>query len=110
MRDWMYTRVAEHILQTHRPNVLVIHYVTVDSFAHAHGGKSPEVRWAANDTDRRVRELMDTVKAAGLADRTTFFVAADHGFADFSKNINVNAGGQIIACDPIAPPGDSRAC
>ena len=91
MRDWMYTRIAEHILQTHKPNVLVIHYVTVDSFAHNHGGKSPEVRWAANDTDRRVRELVDTVKAAGLADRTTFFVTADHGFTDFTKNINVNA-------------------
>src|SRR5688572_31808941 len=39
MRDWMYTRIAEHILQTHKPNVLVIHYVTVDSFAHGHGGK-----------------------------------------------------------------------
>jgi len=90
MRDWMYTRIAEHILQTHKPNVLVIHYVTVDSFAHGHGGKSPEVRWAANDTDRRVRELMDTVKTAGLADRTTFFVTADHGFADYNKNINVN--------------------
>ena len=90
MRDWMYTRIAEHILLTHKPNVLVIHYVTVDSFAHNHGGKSPEVRWAANDTDRRVRELMDTVKAAGLADRTTFFVTADHGFTDFTKNININ--------------------
>jgi predicted AlkP superfamily pyrophosphatase or phosphodiesterase len=90
MRDWMYTRIAQHILQTHKPNVLVIHYVTVDSFAHNHGGKSPEVRWAANDTDRRVKELIDTVKAAGLADRTTFFVTADHGFADFTKNINVN--------------------
>jgi len=89
-RDWMYTRIAEHVLQTHRPNVLVIHYVTVDSFAHSNGGKSPEVRWAANDTDHRVRELMDTVKAAGLAERTTFFVTADHGFADYTKNINVN--------------------
>jgi predicted AlkP superfamily pyrophosphatase or phosphodiesterase len=90
-RDWMYTRIAEHILQTHRPNVLVIHYVTVDSFAHSHGGNSAEVRWAPNDTDHRVRELLDTVKAAGLADRTTFFVTADHGFADYTKNINLNA-------------------
>ena len=70
--------------------MLVIHYVTVDSFAHGHGGKSPEVRWAANDTDRRVKEMMETVKAAGLAERTTFFVTADHGFADYDKNINVN--------------------
>jgi predicted AlkP superfamily pyrophosphatase or phosphodiesterase len=88
MRDWMYTRIAQHILQTHRPNVLVIHYVTVDSFAHTNGGHSPEVAWGGNDSDNRVRELMETVKAAGLADRTTFFVTADHGFADFSKNIN----------------------
>ena len=89
-RDWMYTRIAQHILREHKPNVLVIHYVTVDSFAHAHGGRSPEVAWGANDTDNRIRELMETVKAAGLADRTTFFVTADHGFADYSKNINPN--------------------
>jgi predicted AlkP superfamily pyrophosphatase or phosphodiesterase len=89
-RDWMYTRVASHILRTYQPNVLVIHYVTVDSFAHAHGGNSPEVRWAANDSDNRIRELLETVKAAGLADRTTFFITADHGFADYSKHINLN--------------------
>jgi predicted AlkP superfamily pyrophosphatase or phosphodiesterase len=91
MRDWMYTRIAQHVLLTHRPNVLVIHYVTVDSFAHTNGGRSPEVAWAANDTDNRIRELLETVKAAGLADRTTFFVTADHGFADYTKNINPNA-------------------
>ncbi len=90
MRDWMYTRIAEHVLQTHRPNVLVIHYVTVDSFAHTHGGNSPEVRWAANDTDHRIRELIDTVKDAGLTDRTTFIVTADHGFVDYDKNINLS--------------------
>jgi predicted AlkP superfamily pyrophosphatase or phosphodiesterase len=90
MRDWMYTRVAQHVLQNHKPNVLVIHYVNVDSAAHLHGGRAPETRWAANDNDNRVRELMETVKAAGLADRTTFFITADHGFADFTKNINLN--------------------
>ncbi|HUR59913.1 MAG TPA: ectonucleotide pyrophosphatase/phosphodiesterase, partial [Opitutaceae bacterium] len=90
MRDWMYTRVAEHILQKHQPNLLVIHYVNVDSAAHTYGSRSPETHWAVNDNDQRVRELVETVTAAGLADRTTFFVTADHGFADYSKNINVN--------------------
>jgi predicted AlkP superfamily pyrophosphatase or phosphodiesterase len=69
--------------------VLVIHYVTVDSAEHTYGSKSPETRWAGNDNDHRVRELMETVKAAGLADRTTFFITADHGFSDFTKNINL---------------------
>jgi predicted AlkP superfamily pyrophosphatase or phosphodiesterase len=89
MRDWMYTRIAQHVLVKHRPNVLVIHYVTVDSFAHTTGGRSPEVAWAGNDTDHRIRELIDTVRDAGLANRTTFFVTADHGFADYTKNINL---------------------
>jgi predicted AlkP superfamily pyrophosphatase or phosphodiesterase len=89
MRDWMYTRIASHILQTHKPNVLVLHLVSVDSASHQHGAKSAETRWAANDNDNRVRELVEAVKAAGLADRATFFVTADHGFADFSKNINL---------------------
>ena len=39
--------------------MLVIHYVTVDSFAHTNGSRSPEVRWAANDTDNRIRELVE---------------------------------------------------
>ncbi len=106
-RDWMYTRVAQHILQTHKPNVLVIHYVTVDSFAHAHGGRSAEVRWAANDTDNRIRELLETVKAAGLADRTTFFITADHGFADYTKHINLNV--LLRGKNLVAPTGAAVA-
>lgn len=88
MRDWMYTRIAEHLLRTHRPNLLVIHLVTVDAFAHTNGGHSPEVKWAGNDNDHRIRELMECVQSTGLAARTTIIVTADHGFADFSKNIN----------------------
>ncbi|MEY4938883.1 MAG: hypothetical protein RIQ93_618 [Verrucomicrobiota bacterium] len=106
MRDWMYTRIAEHILRTHRPNVLVIHYVTVDAFAHSHGGRSPEVAWAGNDSDHRVRELIDTVKAAGLADRTTFFITSDHGFADYSKNINLNV---LLRQHGLAAPAGAPA-
>ncbi len=89
-RDWMYTRIAEHILTTHKPNVLAIHLVSVDSFEHSNGRNSPEAYWACNDSDNRIRELVEAVKAAGLADRTTFFVTSDHGFISYTNNINVN--------------------
>ena len=89
MRDWMYTRAAEHVLREHQPNVLVLHLVSVDSASHSYGQHSAETRWAANDADHRIRDLVDTVKAAGLESRTTFFVTADHGFSDFTKNINL---------------------
>jgi predicted AlkP superfamily pyrophosphatase or phosphodiesterase len=90
MRDHMYTRITEHILTAHKPNVLVLHLVSVDAFEHSNGRNSPEAYWACNDSDNRVREVMEAVKAAGMADRTTFFVVSDHGFINYTNNINVN--------------------
>lgn len=89
-RDWMYTRMSEHILTTHRPNVLLLHLVTVDSFEHATGRNTPEAYWACNDSDNRVREVVEAVEAAGLRDRTTFIVTADHGFITYTNEIKPN--------------------
>jgi len=89
-RDWLYTRIAEHILTTHKPNFLALHLVSVDAFEHSNGRNSPEAYWACNDSDNRIRELIEAVKAAGMADRTTFIVTSDHGFISYTNNINVN--------------------
>jgi predicted AlkP superfamily pyrophosphatase or phosphodiesterase len=43
--------------------------------------------WAkAGNLGKAARDWM----SAGLVDRTTFFITADHGFADYSKHINLN--------------------
>ncbi|MEW6305969.1 MAG: ectonucleotide pyrophosphatase/phosphodiesterase [Verrucomicrobiota bacterium] len=89
-RDWMYTRIAEHILLTHQPNFLALHLVTLDSFEHATGRQTPEAYWACNDSDNRVREIVEAVEAAGLKERTAFFITADHGFITFTNQINPN--------------------
>ncbi len=89
-RDWMYTRMAEHILTTHKPNFLAIHLVSVDAFEHGTGRNSPETYWACNDSDNRVRELIEATKAAGIYENTTFVVAADHGFITYANQIKPN--------------------
>ena len=89
-RDWMYTRIAEHILTTHKPNFLAIHLVTVDSFEHATGRNSPEAYWACNDSDNRVREIIEATKEAGIYENTAFVVAADHGFITYTNQIKPN--------------------
>ena len=90
-RDYMYTQLATHILRTHKPNLLLLHLVSVDSFEHATGRNSPEAYWALNDSDHRIRELVEATKEAGTYDRTTFIITADHGFISYTKNINPNA-------------------
>lgn len=89
-RDWMYASIASHIIRQHKPNFLMLHLVTVDSFEHATGRQSPEAYWGVNDSDNRVRDLVDAVEAAGLTDRTTFIITADHGFITYTNSINPN--------------------
>ncbi len=91
MRDFMYAQLASLILNKHRPNLLMLHLVSVDSNEHSYGRNSPEAYWALNDSDNRVRDLVETVAAAGLTDKTTFVVTADHGFYNYTKTINPNA-------------------
>jgi predicted AlkP superfamily pyrophosphatase or phosphodiesterase len=89
-RDWLYTRIAAHLIEAHRPNLLLVHLMSVDALQHATGRNSDEAYWAISDSDRCVRELVDAVEAAGLADRTAYFIAADHGFISYDKEIAAN--------------------
>jgi predicted AlkP superfamily pyrophosphatase or phosphodiesterase len=89
-RDWMYTRIAQHLIEAHQPNFLALHLVSVDALEHATGRQSEEAYWAVTDSDRCIRELVDSVEAAGLTDSTTFFITADHGFITYTKEIAAN--------------------
>lgn len=89
-RDYMYTRLACHIIKTKKPNFLALHLVSLDSFEHATGRQTPEAYWAANDSDNRIADLARAVEEAGMTAKTTFVVTADHGFITYTKTINPN--------------------
>jgi len=90
-RDYMYTRLATHIIRTKKPNFLALHLVSLDSFEHAHGRQVPEAYWAANDSDNRVADLVRATEEAGIRAKTTFIITTDHGFVTYTKSINANA-------------------
>ena len=89
--DWMHTRLAKHVLTTHRPNLLLLHFDLIDALEHRNGRSSAEALWACGTADHLLREVVDAVAAAGLAERTTFVVVSDHGFRNYTKQINLNA-------------------
>ncbi len=42
MKDtaWIWARAAEHIVIRHRPNLLLLHFLTTDSTQHRYGARS----------------------------------------------------------------------
>lgn len=111
--DNMWTRAAIHIFKTHKPNLLMYHTLNTDAVHHVYGPGSMASHTALAYADRLVGDLVGAVEESGLRDRTTFFIATDHGFKKVAKIILPNVvlrkaglaqglGPSINACDAYA--------
>lgn len=89
-RDEFLAACAVHILREHKPNLMFIHLLEADKVQHKGGRDAAELPAALRRLDAHVKTFLETVKAAGLEDRTTFLVLGDHGFANVRQVIAPN--------------------
>jgi predicted AlkP superfamily pyrophosphatase or phosphodiesterase len=112
-RDGVWTKAAVHILREHRPNLLLVHLLALDTTQHRFGPRTPEARHAMEQLDTEVAAIVDTIDKSDLAPRTTTFVVSDHGFKTVRQRIYPNAafakagllhqtGGKVPAADVYA--------
>jgi predicted AlkP superfamily pyrophosphatase or phosphodiesterase len=79
-KDQVWTQSAAHLINARRPHLLYFHILITDSIQHRYGPNSPAAYTALAQADFQVQELVAKVRAAGLEDKTTFIITADHGF------------------------------
>jgi predicted AlkP superfamily pyrophosphatase or phosphodiesterase len=87
LKDAMVADVAAHVARRHRPDLLLVHFLCVDSHQHLHGPRSPEAYWAIEYVDALIGRLL-----AALPDRadTVVYVVSDHGFMPVEREARVN--------------------
>ncbi len=90
-RDSIWTAAAAHIIRTHRPNLMLFHLLNLDSTHHRYGPRSLAGATAMSLLDTQVKQILDAIADAGIADRTTVVVVSDHGFRKVSRIIRLNA-------------------
>jgi predicted AlkP superfamily pyrophosphatase or phosphodiesterase len=86
-RDQIWTKAAVHLIREHRPNLMLLHFLSLDSSHHQFGPKTLAANAAMAFLDSCVEKVVAAVHEAGMDDRTTFFVVADHGFKGYTKEI-----------------------
>ncbi len=89
-RDRIWTEAAAHIISKHRPNLMLYHPLDLDTVNHRYGPESLAAANAMEYADAQVARLVEAVRDAGLMERATFIVVADHGFRVVKKQINAN--------------------
>jgi predicted AlkP superfamily pyrophosphatase or phosphodiesterase len=87
--DIALTQAAAHVFTKRRPAFMALHLLVADKVQHEFGSAHYLARAAMTTADYSVGLLREAVTAAGLADRTTIIVAADHGFVTSRYEVNV---------------------
>lgn len=87
--DFALAEAAAYALGTRQPAFTAIHFLMTDIVQHEVGPDHYRSHAALSTVDAAVGVLVDAVEQAGLSDRTTFIVGADHGFATVEWQVNI---------------------
>jgi predicted AlkP superfamily pyrophosphatase or phosphodiesterase len=88
--DNLIAAAAIDIIQQHKPNLLLVHFIESDHAQHIGGRSNPNLPDILHKLDGHVHDIIEATKKAGTYDRTTFIVLGDHGFADIHRMVAPN--------------------
>lgn len=83
-------RIAAYIFSKYKPNLLALHFASVDGAQHEHGTCSDSIILAVAAVDRAIGHVLETVKKSDMADSTAILIVGDHGFSDISTVVRPN--------------------
>ena len=89
-RDWSWTQSACYVIRQHKPNLLLLHMLLMDTMHHQYGPQSTAGYAAAAVLDSQLKDVLQALDEAGIRQKTTIFVVADHGFAISKRIIQPN--------------------
>jgi predicted AlkP superfamily pyrophosphatase or phosphodiesterase len=94
---------SEYIITNHKPNLMLIHLVELDSAQHRNGPHSPAALAAVEEQDTNLGRIVEATRKAGIFDKTTFLVVSDHGFAEVTRRFEP---GVLLVKEKLITLGD----
>ena len=89
-KDHNVANIAAYVIKKDQPNLMTIHFFSVDHYEHEQGRQGPLVKAAVADADSSVGIIIDALKTAGIWEKTVLIVTGDHGFLDVTKSVQPN--------------------
>ena len=89
-QDEIWTAAAEDILERHKPDLLMLHLLTLDDTNHEYGPMTAASFTAMAFLDAKVKQIVDTLQRTGLSDNAVVIAVSDHGFRRYKNKIQPN--------------------
>jgi predicted AlkP superfamily pyrophosphatase or phosphodiesterase len=87
-RDEHWQNAAIQILKTHKPHLMLLHFLTTDSVQHSYAPNTLAADTALALADQRVGRVLQAIREIGIEKSTTLIVVSDHGFKTVRKLIH----------------------
>jgi predicted AlkP superfamily pyrophosphatase or phosphodiesterase len=84
------TRMGAYLIENYKPNLITIHLVCVDHYAHQEGRMGVDVKKAVANIDRNIGRIIEATERAGIKDSTAFLIVGDHGFVNINAQLAPN--------------------
>lgn len=88
--DYVWTEAACHLIRERKPHLTLVHLLNNDATHHRWGAQSQAGYTANAYADMCVSRIIDAIDDAGIRERTTIILIADHGFTLTPKAIRPN--------------------
>jgi len=110
--DGRRTAISEFVINTYKPNLILIHLVALDDAHHKNGPRTPAAIETTERLDGYVGRIIEAARKAGIFDQTTFFLVSDHGFARVTQKFEPGVllvKEKLITLGPDGKPTDWKA-
>ncbi|QOV91827.1 alkaline phosphatase family protein [Humisphaera borealis] len=89
-KDAVWSAAACQAIRARKPHFMTYHILNTDGIHHKYGPKTPAGYTALALADQNIRDLLAALDEAGIRQKTTIFIVADHGFATARKLVLPN--------------------
>lgn len=87
VHDTESTDVAVHVIETMKPNLLMLHIFDVDHYQHQDGPLAGRGLEALEIADQQIARVIAAAKKAGTWEQTALVVVSDHGHARYTQRL-----------------------
>ncbi|MBY6036668.1 ectonucleotide pyrophosphatase/phosphodiesterase [Fictibacillus nanhaiensis] len=90
MQDGLTKDIVNYVITNKQTDLIMAHFLLIDSMLHKHGNHSAEVYWAIEYVDQLVGEILVELEKSNQLASTDILIYSDHGHMDVHTNFYPN--------------------
>lgn len=102
-KDAVWSAAACQAIRARKPHFMTYHILNTDAIHHKYGPKTPAGYTALALADQNIRDMLAALDDAGIRQKTTIFIVADHGFNTARKLVLPNVVFRKAGLMTLAP-------